>query len=136
MDCSSESVGSILENYNVLIELWDECLDTKLEPDRIIGVKTQMSHYKLLFGLHPCERFLKITDNLSKTLRTESLSALEAQQIAKYTIQSLQGMRTDDIFDLFSEHVESLLKQKNPIYQDGEGLQVVMKLEKEKAIIA
>ena len=28
-----DSVGSILEILNVLIELWDECLDTKLEPD-------------------------------------------------------------------------------------------------------
>lgn len=68
-----DSVGSILENFNILIELWDECLDTKLEPDvkgRIIDVKTQMSHYKLLFGLHLCERILKITDNLSKTLQT------------------------------------------------------------------
>lgn len=61
----------------LLIKLWDECLDTKLELDikGIIGVKTQMSHYKLLFGLHLCERILKITDNLSKTLQMEKLSA-------------------------------------------------------------
>ena len=35
------SVGSILENYNILNDLWDECLETRLEPDikgRIIGV--------------------------------------------------------------------------------------------------
>ena len=73
------SVGSILKNYNILNDLWDECLETRLEPDikgRIIGVKTQMS---LLFGLHLCERILEITDNLSKT---QSLSASEAQQIA------------------------------------------------------
>ena len=104
-----DSVGSILENFNILIELWDECLDTKLEPDvkgRIIGVKTQMSHHKLLFGLHLFERISKITDNLSKTLQTESLSASEAQRIAKYTIHTLQGMRTDDMFDLFFEHRE------------------------------
>ena len=28
-----DSVCSILENFNILIEVWDECLDTKLEPD-------------------------------------------------------------------------------------------------------
>ncbi len=45
-----ESIGSILENYNVLNELWDECLQDKLMPDvksRIIGVKTQMSNFSL-----------------------------------------------------------------------------------------
>ena len=76
----------------------------------INGVKTQMSQFKMLFGLNLCERILKITDNLSKTLQRESMSASEAQQIAKYTIQTLQRMRTDDMFDLFFEHVESLRK--------------------------
>ena len=108
------SVGSILENYNILNDLWDECLGTRLEPDikgRIIGLKTQMSQYKLLFGLHLCERILKITDNLSKTLQTQSLSASEARKIAKYTIQTLQEMRTDVMFDVFFEYVESLRKR-------------------------
>ena len=27
------SIGSILENYQVLKMLWEECLDTRLEPD-------------------------------------------------------------------------------------------------------
>ena len=105
-----ESVGSILENYTILKKLWDEYLQLKLQPDvkgKIIGVKTQILHYKLIFGMHLCERILKITDNLSKTLQTEKLTASQAQQIAKYTIQTLQGMRTDDAFDLFYEHVES-----------------------------
>ena len=38
------------------------------------------------------------------------MSASEAQQIAKYTIQTLQSTRTDDTFELFFEHVESLRK--------------------------
>ena len=39
------SLQSVIDNWNVLQELWDECLETKLEPDikgRIIGVKHQM----------------------------------------------------------------------------------------------
>ena len=106
-----ESVGSILEYFTIPKKLWDEFLQLQLQPDvkgRIIGVKTQMLHYKLIFGLHLCERILKITDNLSKTLQTEKLAASQAQQIAKYTIQTLQGMRTDDAFSLFYEHVEGL----------------------------
>ena len=41
------SIGSILENYNILAQLWKECLESKLDPDikgRIIGVSTQMSN--------------------------------------------------------------------------------------------
>ena len=110
-----ESISSILENYNVLKQLWDKCLEgKKLEPDikgRIIGVKTQMSKYKLLFGLHLCERILKITDNLSKTLQNESMCASEAQVIAKMTVQTLQSMRSDDTFRLFIQHV-NVLRQR------------------------
>ena len=63
-----ESIGSILENYVVIKKLWDEYLQTNLFPDVkgwIIGAKFQISQYRLLFGLHLCERILKITDNLS-----------------------------------------------------------------------
>ncbi len=55
-----------------------------LQPDvkgRIIGIQTQMSKFKLLFGLKLCERILLITDNLSKTLQNQSLSAAEGQVI-------------------------------------------------------
>lgn len=67
-----ESINSILENYNILKELWECCLQSTLQPDvkgRIIGVQTQMSRFKFLFGLKLCERILLITDNLSKTLQ-------------------------------------------------------------------
>ena len=105
------SIGSILENYLVLKQLWKECLEAKLEPDvkgRIIGVDTQMSRYCLLFGLKLCERILKITDNLSMILQTQSLSAAEAQSIAVDTIDTLKGMRSDEKFILSFQLVESL----------------------------
>ena len=105
------SIGSILENYLVLKQLWKECLEAKLEPDvkgRIIGVDTQMSRYCLLFGLKLCERILKITDNLSMILQTQSLSAAEAQSIAVDTIDTLKGIRSDEKFKLFFQLVESL----------------------------
>ncbi len=62
------SINSVLENYNTLNELWESCLQMSLQPDvkgRIIGIQTQMSKFKLLFGLKFCERILLITDNLS-----------------------------------------------------------------------
>ena len=106
-----ESVGNILENYSALNLLWDECLEKSLVPDvrgRIIGVKAQMMEYKLLFGLRLCERILKITDNLSKTLQKESLSAAEAQVIARQTVQTLKSIRNDEMFELFWKHLETL----------------------------
>ena len=49
-----DAIASIIENYEVFKQLWDESLETKLEPHikgRIIGVKFQMSQYWLVFGL-------------------------------------------------------------------------------------
>ena len=40
-----DAIASIIENYEVLKELWDETLATKLEPDikgRIIGVMLKL----------------------------------------------------------------------------------------------
>ena len=37
----------------------------------------------IMFGLKLCERISCITDNLSKTLQKQSLSAAEAQELAK-----------------------------------------------------
>ena len=53
-------------------------------------------------------RILKITDNLSKTLQNDSLSAAEAQDVTKLTLKTLQKMRTDENFDLFFKVVLSL----------------------------
>ena len=110
------SVSSILANYNILTQLWDECLEGSLVPDvkgRIVGVKFLMSQFKLLFGLRVCERVLNITDNLSRTLQTESLSAAEAQVIAGKTVETLRRMRTDEMFDIFWQSVESLRASTN-----------------------
>ena len=108
------AVKSILQNYCPLNQLWEESLKTRLDPDvkgRIIGVKAQMSLYNMLFGLKLCERILCITDNLSKTLQTQSLSASEAQQLARLTSDTLKGMRTDQAFELFFQMVEHLRNQ-------------------------
>ena len=36
-----DAIASIIENYDFLLQVWEECLETKLDPDvkgRIIGV--------------------------------------------------------------------------------------------------
>ena len=105
------AIESILENYQVLNQLWEECLETRLDPDvkgRIIGVQSQMACYNLLFGLKLSERVLKITDNLSKTLQTQSLSAAESHGLAEMTCTTLKRMRSDEAFKLFFGRVEAL----------------------------
>ena len=105
------SIGAILENFNILTQLWEECLELKLDPDikgRIIGVSTQMSKYSLIFGLKLCEKVLKITDNLSMTLQKQSLSAAQAQHVAQLTVETLKRMRTCESFENFFQLVEAL----------------------------
>ena len=70
-----------------------------------------MSQYQLVFGLLLCKKILLITDNLSKTLQKESLSAAEGQELAKLTLQSLKNMRSTDSFDLFFSLVEKVRHQ-------------------------
>ena len=68
MDSPRESIASILDNHSALMQLWEESIEERLEPDvkgRIIGVQTQMRQYNMLLGLKLCERVLKVTDNLS-----------------------------------------------------------------------
>lgn len=106
-----ESIMSIIQNYNTLKEVWEQCLESRLDPEvkgRIIGVQTQMSHFNFLFGLQLCGRILMITDNLSKSLQTESMSAAEGQALAMLTVKTLEKMRNEDDYKLFFERLEIL----------------------------
>ena len=110
-----DSIESILSNYDNLKQLWEECLETNLQPDvkgRVIGVQSQMVQFDLLFGLKLCQRILKITDNLSKTLQKSSLSAAEAQHVAALTVTTIRKMRSDEDFDLFFQLLLSMQKSK------------------------
>ena len=99
-----DAIESIIEHYDTLSQLWDERLETRLDPDvkgRIIGVQTQMATFDLLFGLQLSMKILKITDNLSKTLQKQSLSAAEGQSVAELIVKTLKSMRTDENFTAF-----------------------------------
>jgi len=67
-----------------------------------------MSKFDVLFGLKLCERILKITDNLSKTLQKQSLPATKAQHVTTLSVTTLEKMRTTDNFSLFYKVVLSL----------------------------
>ena len=103
-----DAIESILDNYDPLKRLWDECLETRLEPDikgHIIGVQTQMLRYSTLFGLQLGKKILKITDNLSRTLQHQAMSAAEGQAVAELTVRTLKAMRTEESFAMFFDLV-------------------------------
>ena len=98
------SLQSVLDNWKPLQELWEESLDTKLDPEiksRIIGVKYQMETFNYFFGVSLGALIFGHSDNLSKTLQHTYISAVEGQSIAQMSIQTLQKLRSESQFDLF-----------------------------------
>ena len=66
------SLQSVIDNWKPLQELWQESLDTKLDPEvksRIIGVKYQMGTFSYLFGVSLGSLIFGHSDNLSRTLQ-------------------------------------------------------------------
>ena len=111
-----DAIESIIEYYDILSQLWDECLETRLDPnvkDRIIGMQTQMTTFDLLFGLQLSMKILKITDKLSKTLQKQSMSAAEGQSVAEVTVKTLKSMRTDENFTAFFDVCNCFCERTN-----------------------
>lgn len=102
------SLQSVIDNYEVLLLVWQEPLDGSLDGEmraRIIGVETQMMKFDFLFGVCLGSLILRHSDNLSKTLQHKTLSAAEGQRIAKLTVSVLQKMRSDEQFTAFYQRV-------------------------------
>ena len=98
----------VLSNYAQLMKLWEICLQETLTREvrsRIIGCQFQMKLFKFFHGVHLSYKLYLITDNLSKSLPKESMSAIEGQRIAQLTLKTLQNMCTDEASDLFYELV-------------------------------
>ena len=89
----------ILDNYEELLTLWNESLETNLEPDirgRIVGCQAQMRSFNFFFGLILSQRIFSHTDNLSKTLQEVKMSAASGQFNAKLTQQVLIKIRNEN----------------------------------------
>ena len=76
----AEALKSILDNFNVLLELWAESLervkDTEMKA-RIQGVSAQMMRFDYFFGVSLGLLILRHTDNLSKTMQKADISVAE-----------------------------------------------------------
>ena len=127
------SLQSILDNYKVLLEVWNDSLSSRLDGEmraRIIGVNTQMYTYDFLFGISLGNLLLRHTDNLSKSLQKKSLSAAEGQRLAYLTLDVLNSLHDEDnssnSMHVFSK-TKSILKLMILLYQGSE--EQPMKLE-------
>ena len=104
----ASSLQSVLDNYEVLLGVWNEALSMQLDVEmraRITGVNTQMHTFDFLFGVSLGNLLLHHTDNLSKTLQHKSLSAAEGQRVAKLTSDVLQSLLNEDHFKNFYARV-------------------------------
>ena len=93
----------ILNNYKALIDLWEQSLKVKLDFDtnsNIGGFKNQMKLFKFYFGLNLSQCFYAITDNLSKTLQQEKMSAVKGND---FIVQILQNMRLSMILSCYTK---------------------------------
>ena len=77
-------------------------LDSEVKA-RIIGVQNQMCEFQFFYGLNLSQRLFATSDNLSKTLQKESMSALSGLHLAELTVQTYQKMRSDEEAKLFSK---------------------------------
>ena len=80
-----------LSNYAQLMKLWEVCLQETLTREvrsRMIGCQFRTKLFKFFYGVHLPYKLNLITDNLSKSLQKESMSAIEGQRIAQLTLKS------------------------------------------------
>ena len=104
----AEALKSILDNFNVLLELWAESLervrDTEMKA-RIQGVAAQMVKFDYFFGVSLGLLILRHTDNLSKTMQKAEMSAAEGQAVTAMTVSTLKSVRNHASFDLFWQRI-------------------------------
>ena len=72
-----------------------------------------MKTFDFVFGLCLGELILSHSDNLSKTLQTPNLSAVQGQDCARMTVKVLEMLRSQENFDLFWDNVLSKSKPLN-----------------------
>ena len=93
----------IIENYDFLYDLWDECLkESGLNRDvksRIIGCKAKMGTLIFYFGLKLGKLLFKHTDKLSQTLQSKKMSAVSSKRIAMLTVKTISNLRNSENFD-------------------------------------
>ena len=104
----------ILDNYEALYSVWEHCLQNdNLETEvkaRIKGVKEKMKTFEFFFGLNIGHRLFSHTDNLSKTLQAEKMSACSSKRTANLVVTVLQNLRNEESFNQIYELITTKSK--------------------------
>ena len=109
-----ETFKSIIDNYSVLLALWEELLEHVKETDmriRIKGVAAQMMKFEYFFGISLGLLFLRHSDNLSKTMQKADISAAAGQSATAMVVSTLKSLRNDGSFDLFWQRTTATAEQ-------------------------
>ena len=95
---------NIIDNCEPLLKIWKESLEEKLDAEtksRVIGCKKQMESFKFYFELQLGHKLYAHTDNLSKTLQQEKMSAIKGKSLGDLTVEILEAIRNDRDYNLF-----------------------------------
>lgn len=65
-----------------------------------------MKTFSFLFDIKLGEMILSHSDNISRALQHQELSASECQVLAKMTVRTMETMRTDASYNLFWERLQ------------------------------
>ena len=117
----------IIDNFEPLLQLWMERLEEKLDAEtksRIIGCKKQMDSFVFCFGLQLGRKLYVHTDNPSKTMQQEKMSAIKGKSLADLTVQTLEGICNDCDYNLSTKVLrnylaKSRLSQNRPYRENG-----------------
>ena len=110
----ADTLQSVLDNYTVLLETWQESLTVVKDSEmraRIQGVSAQMNTFSFLFGAMLGQLLLRHSDNLSRTLQHAHISAAEGQRVATMTVRTLETIRDDANFDMFWTKAKSFAEE-------------------------
>ena len=92
------------------MEIWQTSLKNgKLVFDvksRITGCLGQMCKFRFYYSLDIAYKFYSLTDSLSKASQNKKMCAISGQRLARLTITTIVGMRTDRHADNFFDYVK------------------------------
>ena len=105
----ADSLASVVANYSVLqtsLESFVELSSRDMEMSaRVNGIGSQLERFDFLFGVMLGEKFLRLADNLSRTLQQKDLSAAEGNHAAQLTCATLTSLRKHSEFAIFWSEV-------------------------------
>ena len=100
---------AIIENFDEFQRLrkWEieNTSDTSMKA-RTRGISSYSKTYPYCFGIHLAAAILNNSDNLSKTLQSTQLLAVNTQRIARNTVSTLESLCSDHNFKLLYKRVK------------------------------